>query len=74
MEFRLYFMNGPRMITSLEQNVAEIKNIGLTIGNLSFENLEKFKYLVVTVTNTNDIHEESKRRKTQEMHCVIRLK
>ena len=39
------------MITSRHQNV--IQNI--VIGNLSFENVEKFRYPGVTVTNTNDI-------------------
>ena len=42
------------MITSRQQN--------LVILNLSFEKVEKFKYLGVTVTNTNDIREEVKRR------------
>ena len=32
------------------------------IENLSFGNVEKFKYLGVTVTNTKDIREEIKRR------------
>ena len=41
------------MITSRRQNV--IQNQNIVIGNLSFENVEKFKYLGVTVTNTNDI-------------------
>ena len=41
------------MITSHRQNVIQNKNI--VIGNLSFENVEKFRYLGVTVTNTNDI-------------------
>ena len=34
----------------------------MVIGNLSFENVEKFRYLGVTVTNTNDIRIEIKRR------------
>ena len=46
------------MITSRHQNVVWSQNI--TIENLSFENEEKFKYLRVTVTNTNDICEEIK--------------
>ena len=46
------------LITSLHQNV--IQN-HIVIGNLSFENVEKFRYLGVTVTNTNDIREEIKR-------------
>ena len=48
------------MITSRHQNV--IQNQNIIIGNLSSQNMEKFRYLVVTVTNTNDIREEIKRR------------
>ena len=48
------------MITSRLQNV--IQNHNIVIENLSFENVEKFRYLGVTVTNTNDIREEIKRR------------
>ena len=48
------------MIRSRRQNV--IQNQNIVIGNLSFENMEKFRYLGVTVTNTNDIREEIKRR------------
>ena len=44
------------MILSRQQNVVQNQNI--IIGNLPFENTEKFKYLGVTVTNTNDIREE----------------
>ena len=45
-------------ITSHEQNVLQNQNI--IIGNISFENVEKFKQLAVMVTNANDIHEEIK--------------
>ena len=48
------------MITSSHQNV--IQNQNIVIGNLSFENVEKFRYLGVTAANTNDIREEIKRR------------
>ena len=48
------------MITSRHQNVIQKQNI--VIGNLLFENVEKFRYLGVTVTNTNDMHEEIKCR------------
>ena len=48
------------MITSRQQNIVQNQNI--VIENLSFEKVEKFKYLRVTVINTNDIREEIKRR------------
>ena len=44
------------MITSRQQNIVQNQNI--VIVNLSFEKVEKSKYLGVTVTNTNDIREE----------------
>ena len=46
-------------ITSRHQNI--VQNENKVIGNLSCENVEKFRYLGVTVANTNDIHEEIKR-------------
>ena len=48
------------MITSCQQNIVQNQNI--VIENLSFEKVEKFKYLGVTLTNTNNIHEEIKHR------------
>ena len=48
------------MITSRHQS--EVQNRNIVIGNLIFENVEKFKYLGVTVINTNNIREEIKRR------------
>ena len=48
------------MITSIQQNIVQKQNI--VIENLSFEKVGKFKYLGLTVTNTNDIREEIKRR------------
>ena len=44
------------MITSRDQNI--VQNLNIIIENLSFENMEKFKYLEVTVTYTNYISEE----------------
>ena len=46
-------------ITSRQQKIVQNQNI--VIGNISFENVEKFRYLGVTVTNTNDMREEIKR-------------
>ncbi|KAJ4431753.1 hypothetical protein ANN_20358 [Periplaneta americana] len=47
------------MIMSRDQNIVRTGNI--KIGNLSFEEVEKFKYLGATVTNINDTREEIKR-------------
>ena len=59
------------MITSRHQNV--IQNQNIVIGNLSFENVAKFRYLGVTVTNTNDIREEIKRRMNMGNACYYSL-
>ena len=55
------------MITSSQQNVVQNQNI--TIGNLSIENVEKFKYLVLMVTNTNGICEDIKDRINMGNEC-----
>ena len=55
------------MITSRRQNV--IKNQNIVIGNLSFENVEKFRYLGETVINTNGIREEIKLRINMRNAC-----
>ncbi|KAJ4434341.1 hypothetical protein ANN_22900 [Periplaneta americana] len=39
-----------------------VRNENIKIGDLSFEEVEKFKYLGATVTNINDTREEIKRR------------
>ncbi|KAJ4428817.1 hypothetical protein ANN_25810 [Periplaneta americana] len=43
-------------IMSRDENIA--RNGNIKIGNLSFEEVEKFKYLGATVTNINDTREE----------------
>ncbi|KAJ4426665.1 hypothetical protein ANN_26463 [Periplaneta americana] len=48
------------MIMSRDQNI--VRNGTIKIGDLSFEEAEKFKYLGATVTNINDTREEIKRR------------
>ncbi|KAJ4425850.1 hypothetical protein ANN_27476 [Periplaneta americana] len=48
------------MIMSRDQNI--VRNGNIKIGDLSFEEVEKFKYLGSTVTNINDTREEIKRR------------
>ncbi|KAJ4435712.1 hypothetical protein ANN_18328 [Periplaneta americana] len=48
------------MIMSHDQNI--VRNRNIKIGDLSFEEVEKFKYLGATVTNINDTREEIKRR------------
>ncbi|KAJ4444074.1 hypothetical protein ANN_05863 [Periplaneta americana] len=48
------------MIMSRDQNI--VRNGNIKIGDLSFEGVEKFKYLGATVTNINDTREEIKHR------------
>ncbi|KAJ4429724.1 hypothetical protein ANN_21928 [Periplaneta americana] len=48
------------MIMSRDENI--VRNGNIKIGNLSFEEVEKFKYLGATVTNINDTLEEIKHR------------
>ena len=59
------------MTTSRHQNV--IQNQNIVIENLSFENVEKFRYLGVTVTTTNDIREEIKLRINMRNACYYSL-
>jgi hypothetical protein len=48
------------MLLSCHQNTGQNHNV--KIGNRSYENLEQFKYMTMTVTNQNLIHEEITRR------------
>jgi hypothetical protein len=48
------------MVVSRHQNVGE--KYGLLIFNKSFENVAKFKNLVIKITYQNFIHEETKTR------------
>ena len=57
------------MITSCHQNI--IQNQTAVNGNLSFENVEKFRYL--GVTETNDMHEEIKHRINMGNACYSSL-
>ncbi|KAJ4429844.1 hypothetical protein ANN_22048 [Periplaneta americana] len=52
--------NTKYMIVSHDENI--VRNGNIKIGNLSFEEVEKFKYLGATVTNINDTPEEIKHR------------
>jgi sorting nexin-29 len=49
-------INAKYMIMSDHPNSGQNQNI--RIANESFENVEKFKYLGMTLTNQNDIHDE----------------
>ncbi|KAJ4439206.1 hypothetical protein ANN_07325 [Periplaneta americana] len=55
------------MILSRDENI--VRNVNIKIGNLSFEEVEKFKYLGATLTNINDTREEIKHRINMENAC-----
>jgi hypothetical protein len=55
------------MIVSYHQNSGQYQNI--RIANESFENMEKFKYLGMTLTNQNDLHNEIKSRMNSGNAC-----
>ena len=61
------------MIRSRQQNIVQNQNAVGLIGNLSLENVEKFRYLGVTVTNTNGIRGEIKRRINMGNACYYSL-
>ncbi|KAJ4445665.1 hypothetical protein ANN_12349 [Periplaneta americana] len=49
-----------QLLVYADKNI--VRNGNIKIGDLSFEEVEKFKYLGATVTNINDTREEIKRR------------
>ncbi|KAJ4440365.1 hypothetical protein ANN_08504 [Periplaneta americana] len=55
------------MIMTRDQNI--VRNGNINIGNLSFEEAEKFKYLGAKVTNINDTREEIKHRINMRNAC-----
>jgi hypothetical protein len=55
------------MIMSCHQNSGQNQNI--RIANESFENVAKFKFLGMTVTNQNDIYDEIKSRLNSGNAC-----
>jgi hypothetical protein len=55
------------MLMSRHHNTG--KNHNIEIGNRSFEDVEKFKYLRTTVTNQILIHEEIKSRHNSDNAC-----
>ena len=59
------------MNISRHQSIVQTQSI--LIENLSFENLEKFKDLGVTVSNTNNISEETKSRINMGNVCYYSL-
>ncbi|KAJ4437296.1 hypothetical protein ANN_17434 [Periplaneta americana] len=59
------------MIMSHDQNI--VRNGNIKIGDLSFKEVEKFKYLGATVTNINDTREEIKCRINMENACCYSI-
>jgi hypothetical protein len=60
------------MIMSRHLNSGQNQNI--RIANESFESMATFKYLGMTPTNQNDIHDEIKSRLNSGMLAIIRPK
>jgi hypothetical protein len=58
------------MIMSRHPNSGQNRNIRIT--NKAFESVAKFKYLRMTLTNQNDIHDEIKCRLNSGMLAIIR--
>jgi hypothetical protein len=59
------------MIMSQNQNAGQNGNI--QIGNISFENVEQFKYLGTALTNQNSLYEEKKSRLKSGNACYHSL-
>ncbi|KAJ4435814.1 hypothetical protein ANN_18433 [Periplaneta americana] len=57
------------MIMSRDQNI--VRNGNIKIGDLSFEEVEEYKYLGATVTNINDTREEIKRRMGNACYYLV---
>jgi hypothetical protein len=55
------------MLVSHSQNIGQ--NYSIKTANRSFEGLAKFKYLVITVTDQNCMHEEIKSRLNSGNAC-----
>ncbi|KAJ4433925.1 hypothetical protein ANN_16239 [Periplaneta americana] len=55
-----HLVSQPDALTVTPQNI--VRNGTIKIGDLPFEEVEKFKYLGATLTNINDTREEIKRR------------
>ncbi|KAJ4431444.1 hypothetical protein ANN_20042 [Periplaneta americana] len=59
------------MIMSRDENI--VRNGNIKIGNLSFEEVEKFKYLGATVTNINDTRQEIRHRINMGNACYYSI-
>jgi hypothetical protein len=52
----------------------QLRNNNVKIGNKSFDNAEKLRYLQTTLTNENSIHEESKSKLNSENRAILRCR
>ena len=68
-----YFFKSANLKSKLIQNLGLVETQNTIIGNSSFENVEEFKYLGVTVTNAKYIREEMKRRINMGHACYCSL-
>jgi hypothetical protein len=74
MDVGLEINTGKTKYMSMSHHLNSGKNQNVRIANESFENMAKFKYLGMTLTNQNDIHVEIRSRLNSGNACYYSIK